>query len=182
MENGSEFGFYVEIEGVKTFISDFGYRPKPKGHTAFFKDISSGNFEKVEKRIKDNPLILGAYQGNDKKPLQIACKNGHLNIAELLLENNVRVDAIDWLGKTALYEAAEQGHLKVVKCLVNKWNANPNIYADGNYGLLPLFVAKGGSQGEIFKFLKPLSVRVDREFNHYPQAGLINSTLPVQLA
>ena len=51
--------------------------------------------------------------------LYLACENGHLEVAKILLAAEAKPDrARGYDGKTALHVASEKGHLKVVRALV----------------------------------------------------------------
>ena len=57
--------------------------------------------------------------------LHIAVNEGHLNIAEVVLENNADVDARTKNQRTALHLAAMRGRIEFVKLLLSK-GANVN--------------------------------------------------------
>ena len=69
-------------------------------------------------------LNLGAnvnsidFEDHHSKPLHHAAKNGHSEIAELLLENEADVNAKDNERRTPLHLAAGYGHPKIVKILL----------------------------------------------------------------
>ena len=69
-------------------------------------------------------LTLGAnvnsidFEDHHSKPLHHAAKNGHSEIAELLLENEADVNAKDRSRRTPLHLAAGYGHPKIVKILL----------------------------------------------------------------
>ncbi|EOD15466.1 hypothetical protein EMIHUDRAFT_370677, partial [Emiliania huxleyi CCMP1516] len=54
---------------------------------------------------------------NGTTPLIMACFNGHLEIARLLLEAGAAIDQADEQGATPLFAACHQGHLEVAKLL-----------------------------------------------------------------
>lgn len=63
-------------------------------------------------------------------PLLQAANNGHLEVVQLLVENGVDIDCMDYSSQTALTRAAECGHLSVVKYLVE---VSSNTKADDNW-------------------------------------------------
>ncbi|KAJ7506487.1 hypothetical protein B0H11DRAFT_285786 [Mycena galericulata] len=66
--------------------------------------------------IKYNTSVLATTWG--KTALHLASEQGHLDVAQLLIEHNTSVDQTDKFGVTALYLASERGHLNVVQLLI----------------------------------------------------------------
>ena len=58
-----------------------------------------------------------------------AAFNGHLEVAELLLDSGASVDALNYANWTPLFSASARGHLAVVKLLVAR-GANVNHKSD----------------------------------------------------
>ena len=52
--------------------------------------------------------------------LHYASKNGHVDVAKVLLKNDVDTNAVDKSNKTALFYANEKGHTKIVNMLMNQ--------------------------------------------------------------
>lgn len=87
--------------------------------------------------------------GTGIPPIVYAAEHGYEEIVKLLILAGVQVNATDYRGYTALYAAAKEGHLNIVKHLVN---ANASIDKDiydkspqvvlvdekGNQSLVPL--------------------------------------------
>ena len=57
---------------------------------------------------------------NCQTPLYIACQNGHVDTARLLLDNGAEVDKANENGVTPLYIACEKGHIDVARLLLEK--------------------------------------------------------------
>jgi RNA polymerase sigma-70 factor, ECF subfamily len=65
----------------------------------------------------------------------LACRNGELDVAKLLLEHGADVDAKGYFGGTGLHWAAHNGHTEVVEWLLER-GANPNLH-DAKFGARP---------------------------------------------
>ena len=57
-------------------------------------------------------------EARDKPPLMLASGQGHLELAKLLLDRGANIDAADYRGRGALYEAAHGGWPNVVRMLL----------------------------------------------------------------
>lgn len=84
-------------------------------------------------------------------PLMRAARNGHLQTAQLLLNNDADIDIQDPSRGTALMQAAKNGHIEMVKLLLNK-DADVNIQR--NDGLTALDLAIKNDHTEIVELLK----------------------------
>eukprot|EP00471_Norrisiella_sphaerica_P006449 CAMPEP_0184488054 /NCGR_PEP_ID=MMETSP0113_2-20130426/10500_1 /TAXON_ID=91329 /ORGANISM="Norrisiella sphaerica, Strain BC52" /LENGTH=130 /DNA_ID=CAMNT_0026870525 /DNA_START=475 /DNA_END=867 /DNA_ORIENTATION=+ len=59
-------------------------------------------------------------RGKGRTGLQEAAARGHVEVVEMILDQNPRIDHQDyWNGRTALMEAAKGGHAEVVMMLIN---------------------------------------------------------------
>ena len=57
-------------------------------------------------------------------PLFVACYNGNLDIAKMLVKNGADINRADMYGETALLVAIERGHLDVARLLMDHGAAN----------------------------------------------------------
>ena len=73
-------------------------------------------------------------------PLHRAAFWGYTEIVELLINNEVDVNAKDDYGCTPLHDAAEYSHLEIAEMLINR---NPEMNALDNNGDTPLDLASG---------------------------------------
>ena len=65
--------------------------------------------------------------GKDKwTPLHFAARDGHVDVAKVLLQNGVDLNAATKYKDTALHTAAEKGHFDIVKVLLEK---GADVYA-----------------------------------------------------
>ena len=75
----------------------------------------------------------------DPEDLILVCKNGHLQIAMLLIASGVNFNSQDKKGMTALMHASQKGHLDIVKLLINV-GANVNTQDKSGFTALMLAV------------------------------------------
>jgi ankyrin repeat protein len=61
-----------------------------------------------------NKLNINKGDKYNRTPLIMACRNGHTNIAALLIKHNANIEACDTSGNTALHHAAAYGWLECV--------------------------------------------------------------------
>ena len=93
-----------------------------------------GDLEAV-KRLIDAKVSIDSdhYYGT---PLKLACANGHIKIAELLIAKGADMNAGGNEGGTALHGAAIGGHKEIVELLIEK---GADVNAEGNEGGTPLY-------------------------------------------
>ncbi|CAE7852144.1 ANKRD17 [Symbiodinium microadriaticum] len=92
-------------------------------------------------------------------PLLIACRQGHLEVARLLLEAKADKDKATKNNATALFFAAQQGHLEVARLLLEA-KADKNT-ATTDRGVTPLYVAAERGQLEVVRYL--LEAKADKD-------------------
>ncbi|XP_026742058.1 tonsoku-like protein [Trichoplusia ni] len=110
-----------------------------KGETQLHVASISGNKLLVERLIaKGHPVNIRDNAG--WLPLHEACIHGHIEIANILINNGANVNdrgGVNCDGITPLYDAASNGHLDVVQLLLEK-GAIPSLKTD--FGETPLHV------------------------------------------
>ena len=79
-------------------------------------------------------------------PIHDAAKVGDLAAVQAQLDAGVDVNAKDWLGGTALLEAAIKGHKEVVELLIAK---GADVNAKDKYGKTPLYLAAERGHKEV---------------------------------
>jgi hypothetical protein len=79
----------------------------------------TGNLDQVKLWLEKDPdqLEIAEFAGN--KPLQIAALAGNLEVVEYLIEQGCQIDCANQDKDTPLIDAAENGHIDVVKSLLN---------------------------------------------------------------
>jgi len=110
-----------------------------EGNTALHMAAMAGN-EAVVKLILDQGSALqsNALDSDNTTPLMLACANGHLNIAHLLVKSGANMFLTDRLGWSALHHAASGGYAIVCQWLISK---GLNTYARDTSGCSPLWLA-----------------------------------------
>jgi ankyrin repeat protein len=96
---------------------------------AFLTACECGNKAIVKflatKRPESGRVDHGIFQ---KSALLLASEKGHTDVVLYLIKRcHVDVDAVDTYGSTPLHGACANGHTDVVKCLMDKGKANPNL-------------------------------------------------------
>ncbi|KAJ4313171.1 hypothetical protein N0V84_009550 [Fusarium piperis] len=94
--------------------------------------------------------ILSEGDGEGRQPLHIACLNGHMDIAALLLERGAKIEATQSFGATPLDEASWKGHKVVVEFLLSR-DANTQV-VDSN-GWSPIRSAAEWGREEVVQVL-----------------------------
>ena len=89
------------------------------GFTRLAEACEDGNLELVRKLLDEDPeaIEVGEYAGN--KPLQIAALNGNAEVVGELIKRGCQIDCSNADKDTPLIDAAENGHLEVVKLLLD---------------------------------------------------------------
>ena len=123
------------------------------GQTKLYEAAHYNRMEEAKKMMKEannlniaselvnkgdnNGNIITQYRGNNT-PLHWASYNGHLQMAQLLLNNGAEIDKVRYDGSTPLIIASRYGHLEVVKLLIEhqadvqlktKWGETALYYA-----------------------------------------------------
>jgi Ca2+-binding EF-hand superfamily protein len=102
-----------------TRLAEVGRR---RAHTSIHQAAWEGDSELVLDFLKVDARLVNAPDtaeyGEGFRPLQYAAYCGHLQICQLLLEGGAQINATNECGCTALFYAAQQGHLDVVKWLM----------------------------------------------------------------
>ncbi|MBA2710410.1 MAG: ankyrin repeat domain-containing protein [Tatlockia sp.] len=115
--------------------------------TALDEAVALGHFEAVQ-------ILLSAGAEARQQTMQIACSMGYLEIAKELAKTNQRF-VIDY--DEILLNTIEQGHLDIIKYLVNDLKANVNYEVESlgksKNTLSPLSLATQYKQADIAHFL-----------------------------
>ncbi|XP_065831509.1 uncharacterized protein [Oscarella lobularis] len=121
--------------------------------------IRVGDFEGVKECLRKGAKF------NSLPPLPEACANGHVKIAELLIDSGAQVDEAVWYGgPTPLQEACSHGHLDVAKLLIdsgaqvneaNKYDGRMALQGacyHGHLDVAKLLIDSGAQVNEANKF------------------------------
>lgn len=89
------------------------------GQSALWMLARDGRTKAIEYLFRFHPIIDSP---NDKRvtPLIIACKNGHRDVVELLLNQGADIEWTDVRGNTPLIKACIRGHASIVRLLLEK--------------------------------------------------------------
>lgn len=112
-----------DLETVKFCVEHGADLTRNDGRLAIVRPCVENKVDTVQYLI-DQGVKLD-YPG-DVSPLMATCCYGCLDTAKILLENGAKLDDVDDHGKTALFWAAQYGHLDLVKLLLSA-SANREI-------------------------------------------------------
>jgi ankyrin repeat protein len=111
LEKGSEY-----VEDVKHMLND-------KNVDRFFAAVESGNVQLVEEildkdKVDIDSLDKGRYH---RTALHMAATDGRENLVKLLVEKyKADVNIADEIGEVPMHNAADKGHVNIVKYLASK--------------------------------------------------------------
>ena len=115
------------------------YRDK-NGRTFLSRACNNDDLERAKICYQERPEDLNVPDNAGNSPLQIAALEGFVDIVRFLVEKGAQVDSRNIDKETPLIDAVENGHLEVVKLLLD-CGANPrlgNAKGDEPYELVPL--------------------------------------------
>lgn len=109
--------------------------------------------------LETSRFLLTVEQGNmfdNKKrtPLSWAAANGSFDVVKLLANSHANPELADNNGRTALSQAAERGHTKIVRFLLGKDNVNPS--SEDKKGQTPMYYAARNHHEGVVKLLVSL--------------------------
>ena len=112
--------------------------------------ISNEEFDEV-KNILNTTLVDINYKDSDGWSfLMLASALGHLNVVELLLDNDANINEKNDSGRSSLMISSMQGHLDVVELLLSR---GANINDKDEYGNTALMLASRDEQIDVVKLL-----------------------------
>lgn len=95
-------------------------------------------------------VLIAAVDNNGCTPFYLACLNGHVKVAEVLLEAGADLSVTTKIGLTPIYIAANNGHIEVAKLLLAR-KVDVNQPAANNY--TPLNAAADSGHLEMVQLL-----------------------------
>jgi len=129
--------------------------------------VHMGDMDKVKNLIKDG-IDVNAKHPFGGTLLHEAARQGHTEIARLLITSGAEVDA-RYIGATPLFEASDRGHVDVAELLIAD---GADINARDSYGSTPLQAAASQGHTDIVKMLlskgADVKTRTDGNFNFTP--------------
>ncbi|KAH9030407.1 ankyrin repeat-containing domain protein [Lactarius pseudohatsudake] len=109
-----------------------------------------GFYDLVEHLVKKHPQHVNAISGRHGHPIAAALDQGHIRIAELLLQHGANVDGPGRDGRTPLHQAIEwSGDLRATRFLLDN---GANVNARQTDLSTPLHLAAGGSDDGVLAF------------------------------
>ncbi|RVX70568.1 hypothetical protein B0A52_05219 [Exophiala mesophila] len=109
------------------------------GRTLLSKACNNGDLASAKARFAERPEDLNMADNAGNTPLQIASLMGYENVVKWLLESDAEVNTRNIDKDTPLIDAVENGHVEVVRLLLQH-GANPrlgNAKGDEPYELVP---------------------------------------------
>ena len=117
-----------------------GCGPLQSNAKSLHRAAEEGDIEAVKKHLAagaNKNVRAGKWRDT---PLHRAAFWGYTGVVELLINNEVDVNAKDKYGCTPLHDAAEYSHLEIAEMLINR---APDMNALDNNGDTPLDLANG---------------------------------------
>ena len=117
-----------------------GCGPLQSNAMSLHRAAEEGDIEAVKKHLAagaNKNVRAGKWRDT---PLHRAAFWGYTEVVELLINNEVDVNAKDKYGCTPLHDAAEYSHLEIAEMLINR---APDMNAMDNNGDTPLDLANG---------------------------------------
>ena len=117
-----------------------GCGPLQSNAKSLHRAAEEGDIEAVKKHLAagaNKNVRAGKWRDT---PLHRAAFWGYTEVVELLINNEVDVNAKDRYGCTPLHDAAEYSHLEIAEMLINR---APDMNALDNNGDTPLDLANG---------------------------------------
>lgn len=166
---------FLISKGAKVNILADGADPEEP--TPLHVAVNKGYRDIVESLLANGALVNVVNRFEGKIPLHYACGNGQVEIVELLLAYGVKgygfVNTKDNLGRTALHDAACNGHKDVVKLLHG--NA-AKVYLKDEWDRRPLHFAAEMGHTQVVELL--IGMAGGRHLNDKDKSGLT----PLRLA
>lgn len=98
---------------------------------AFQAALRNGDFQKVETLISEQPNFVNEPDERGYPPIVMAAYHNQINVVDLLLKNQVNIDAVDPSGNTALMGTCFKGFEVVTEQLIK---AGANLNAQNGNG------------------------------------------------
>jgi uncharacterized protein len=92
----------------------------------FVNAAQAGNFDEIERLLKNNQQLLNQKNNSGDTALIAAARKGRLGVIKLLIKKGADVEGTNRLGHTVLHRAILSGYPKLVEWLVEEGRADIN--------------------------------------------------------
>ena len=147
---------YKETE-IADFIREHG--GKSGAEDSLHVAVWVRNIEAVKQHLASG-VNVNAKIKHGSTPLHNAAKEGHNEIAELLIAGSAEVNAKDNYGKTPLHRAVQEGYMEIVELLIAK---GADVNATNMYRITPLDVAEEFNLSELASILRKHGGKTKKE-------------------
>ncbi len=139
LKKSTEFACLIVDEGK-------GLPPKPDikqkeevNPADFFKACTSGNHLRIKDFLSRSEKLSTLVNEKNESGLLLACKNGHYEIAKLLIKAKANINISDNKNHTPIHYSILKGHHKILSLLI-KYNADINSF-DATGTFTPIMLA-----------------------------------------
>lgn len=139
--------FFLNITCITTHSAITPYFPQ---RARFHRATIEGNTAIIQQFIEQKNCIVYEQDKDGWTLLHKVATWGHIEIVQLLINQNINLNTKNRFGETALHKAAERGHINIVDALIR---AGANIHAQDNIGQTPLHEAVVGHYTNIVRVL-----------------------------
>ena len=110
------------IEKIRIYLRNYGNNINfiVNNSNPFVQEVNVNNLELVEFFLKETQIKIDAKDGSGNTALFKACDKGHIEIANLLINNGADVNFQNKEGTTPAMKAAENNHFYVLQLLLEK--------------------------------------------------------------
>ncbi|KDO27518.1 hypothetical protein SPRG_06785 [Saprolegnia parasitica CBS 223.65] len=137
---------------VQDIAVDVNYR-NMNGCTPLHAAAASGQLEVVQWLLHAPQIDPSVVDDGDQTALHYAAFYGHLEVVQILVEHGVQLDAKDKFGRLPHIAAALNGHLDVIRYIVEDCDDHIDINAIDEYGGTCLHWAASKGRKEVVQYL-----------------------------
>lgn len=137
-------------EQQEVILATHGTPPGATIYNQFIDAIIRDDREPVQLLSQQYIRLINMINHEGVTPLQAACQNNRLWVAQYLLANHAEVDIPNRLGRTSLHSAAYRGNVPVAQLLLI-WRAQINMQCEE--GFTPLHYASWQGHSLMVNFL-----------------------------
>jgi ankyrin repeat protein len=117
--------------------------------------LREGNVDAIKGHIAKGMDVNAPLLGAGTEPVLVVCEEGHASALALLLSSGAKLGVVDDEGASPLFTAAANGHIDVMKLLVEK-DAHIDVNKKNNAGQSPCWAAAAAGKTEAVRALVAL--------------------------